>query len=87
MVYAMSWVLQLGLKFYGVKHIGSIKALTTALMVFATASGTAIFGVLIDKGLFNRTDIFIFFRLYFYIYSFLIFNTRKIEPNKNIETA
>ena len=35
---------------YGVKHIGSIKALTTALMVFATASGTAIFGVLIDKG-------------------------------------
>ena len=35
---------------YGVKHIGSINALTTALMVFATASGTAIFGVLIDKG-------------------------------------
>ena len=35
---------------YGVKHIGSIKALTTALMVFATASGTAIFGILIDKG-------------------------------------
>ena len=36
---------------YGVKHIGSIKALTTALMVFATAFGTALFGVLIDKGL------------------------------------
>ena len=35
---------------YGVKHIGSIKALTTALMVFATAFGTALFGVLIDKG-------------------------------------
>ena len=35
---------------YGVKHIGSIKALTTALMVFATAFGTAIFGILIDKG-------------------------------------
>ena len=35
---------------YGVKHIGSIKALTTALMVFATASGTALFGILIDKG-------------------------------------
>ena len=33
---------------YGVKHIGSIKALTTALMVFATAFGTALFGVLID---------------------------------------
>ena len=35
---------------YGVKHIGSIKALTTALMVFATAFGTALFGLLIDKG-------------------------------------
>ena len=36
---------------YGVKFIGSIKALTTALMVFATAFGTALFGILIDKGL------------------------------------
>jgi predicted MFS family arabinose efflux permease len=35
---------------YGVKYIGSIKALTTAFMVFATAFGTAVFGVLIDKG-------------------------------------
>ena len=35
---------------YGVKFIGSIKALTTALMVFATAFGTALFGVLIDNG-------------------------------------
>ena len=35
---------------YGVKYIGSIKALTTALMVFSTAFGTALFGVLIDKG-------------------------------------
>ena len=35
---------------YGVKHIGSIKALTTAFMVFSTAFGTAVFGLLIDKG-------------------------------------
>jgi len=35
---------------YGVKYIGSIKALTTALMVFATAFGTALFGLLIDYG-------------------------------------
>ena len=35
---------------YGVKYIGSIKALTTALMVFSTAFGTAFFGLLIDKG-------------------------------------
>jgi predicted MFS family arabinose efflux permease len=35
---------------YGVKYIGSIKALTSALMVFSTAFGTALFGLLIDKG-------------------------------------
>ena len=35
---------------FGVKYIGSIKALTTALMVFATAFGTALFGFLIDTG-------------------------------------
>ncbi len=35
---------------YGVKYIGSIKALTTALMVFATAFGTALFGIFIDAG-------------------------------------
>ena len=35
---------------YGVKYIGAIKALTTALMVFATAFGTALFGFFIDAG-------------------------------------
>ena len=35
---------------YGVRYIGSIKALTTALMVFSTAFGTALFGILIDIG-------------------------------------
>jgi len=35
---------------YGVKYIGSIKALTTAFMVFSTALGTAVFGILIDNG-------------------------------------
>ncbi|MDC1279782.1 MFS transporter [Pelagibacteraceae bacterium] len=34
---------------YGVKYIGSIKALTTSLMVFSTAFGTAFFGILIDN--------------------------------------
>jgi len=34
---------------YGVKYIGSIKALTTAFMVFSTAIGTASFGILIDN--------------------------------------
>ena len=35
---------------YGVKYLGSIKALTTAMMVFSTAFGTAVFGIIIDKG-------------------------------------
>ena len=35
---------------YGVKYIGGIKAMTSALMVFSTAFGTAMFGFLIDKG-------------------------------------
>ena len=35
---------------YGVKYIGSIRALTVAFMVFATAFGTAVFGILIDYG-------------------------------------
>ena len=35
---------------YGVRFLGSIRALTTALMVFSTAFGTAFFGFLIDKG-------------------------------------
>ena len=35
---------------YGVKYIGSVKALTTSLMVFSTAFGTALFGILIDNG-------------------------------------
>ena len=35
---------------YGVKFIGSIKALTTSMMVFSTAFGTAVFGIIIDYG-------------------------------------
>ena len=35
---------------YGVQYIGSIKALSTAIMVFSTAFGTALFGFLIDIG-------------------------------------
>jgi MFS family permease len=35
---------------YGVNYLGSIKALTGALMVFSTALATAVFGILIDQG-------------------------------------
>ena len=61
---------------YGVKYIGSIKALTTALMVFATAFGTALFGILIDKG-FSIEQIAIISLIYISISLFLLFLIRK----------
>ncbi len=61
---------------YGVKHIGSIKALTTALMVFSTAFGTALFGILIDIG-FSIENIAIISALYILISFILLFLVRK----------
>ena len=61
---------------YGVKHIGSIKALTTALMVFATAFGTALFGVLIDYG-FSIEKIAIVSGIYILVSLVLLFFIRK----------
>ncbi len=61
---------------YGVKHIGSIKALTTALMVFSTAFGTALFGFLIDIG-FSIEKIAIISALYILISFILLFLIRK----------
>ena len=60
---------------YGVKHIGSIKALTTALMVFATAFGTALFGILIDKG-FSIEQISLVSAIYISISLILLFFIR-----------
>ena len=61
---------------YGVKYLGSIKALTTALMVFATAFGTALFGYLIDIG-FTVGDIAIVSGAYIFISLVLLFLVRK----------
>ena len=61
---------------YGVKYIGSIKALTTALMVFATAFGTALFGFLIDIG-FSIDDIAAVSGIYIFISLVLLFLIRK----------
>ena len=67
---------------YGVKYIGSIKALTTALMVFATAFGTALFGVLIDKG-FSIEQIAIISAIYISISLIFLFLIRnKLNPTK-----
>ena len=61
---------------YGVKYLGSIKALTTALMVFATAFGTALFGYLIDIG-FTVGDIATVSGIYIFISLILLFFVRK----------
>ncbi len=65
---------------YGVKFIGSIKALTTALMVFSTAFGTALFGFLIDRG-FSIEQIAIVSFVYILISLILLFFVRnKLNP-------
>ena len=61
---------------YGVKYLGSIKALTTALMVFATAFGTALFGLLIDIG-FTIDDIAVVSGSYILISLIFLFLVRK----------
>jgi predicted MFS family arabinose efflux permease len=66
---------------YGVKHIGSIKALTTALMVFSTAFGTALFGILIDKN-FSIEQIAMISGLYILISIILLFFIKnKLNPS------
>ena len=65
---------------YGVKYIGSIKALTTAFMVFSTAFGTAIFGILIDNG-FSIEEIAIVSGIYVLVSIILLFMIRnKLNP-------
>ena len=67
---------------YGVKFIGSIKALTTAFMVFSTAFGTAVFGLMIDNG-FSIENIAFVSGIYIVIsLFFLILIRNKLEPIK-----
>ncbi len=67
---------------YGVKFIGSIKALTTAFMVFSTAFGTAVFGLMIDNG-FSIENIAFVSGLYIVIsLVLLMFIRNKLEPVK-----
>jgi predicted MFS family arabinose efflux permease len=65
---------------YGVKYIGSIKALTTALMVFSTAFGTALFGILIDNS-FSIEQIALVSGSYILIVKMLLFLIKnKLNP-------
>ena len=67
---------------YGVKYIGSIKALTTGLMVFATAFGTAFFGLLIDRGFSIRQIAFVSGIYILFSLISLFFIRTKLNPTK-----
>ena len=65
---------------YGVKYIGGIKAITNAMMVFATATGAATFGILIDVG-YSINFIALISSIYIAFSLILLFLFRKnIEP-------
>ena len=65
---------------YGVKFIGSIKALTAAFMVFSTAFGTAVFGFMIDNG-FTIENIAFMSGIYIVIsLSLLLIIRKNLEP-------
>ena len=65
---------------YGVKYIGSIKALSTALMVFSTAFGTALFGFLIDQGYSIEQIAFVSFIYILISIILLLFVRNKLNP-------
>ena len=67
---------------YGVRYIGSIKALTTAFMVLSTALGTAVFGFLIDKGLTIENIAFICGSYIIASITLLILFRKTLEPVK-----
>ena len=72
---------------YGVRFIGSIKALTTALMVFSTAFGTSVFGFLIDKN-FSIEKISLICIIYITIsLIFLLVIRKKVEPIHLVKKA
>jgi len=66
---------------YGVKYIGSLKALTTALMVFSTAFGTALFGILIDRGYSIEQIGLVSFTYIFFSIILLFFVKNKLNPH------
>ena len=66
---------------YGVRFIGGIKAMTSALMVFSTAFGTALYGFLIDKG-FGIEQIATFSAIYVGFMLVLLFMIKnKLNPH------
>ena len=69
---------------YGVRFLGGIRALTTALMVFSTAFGTALFGFLIDNG-YSIENITMISALYVSTTLIMLFLVKHTIEPKNIK--
>jgi len=69
---------------YGTKHLGAIRSVTVALMVFSTSLSPVLFGYLIDYG-FSSQQIFLSMFLYTVIANLLFFI--KIKSYKPVITA
>ena len=65
---------------YGPKHLGAIKSLYLALMVFASAVGPAIMGILMDAGL-SIYKVCSFFGIYVTACALLIVLALRMKPN------
>jgi len=65
---------------YGVRYLGGIKAITTSMMVFSTAFGTAIFGILIDFGHSVETIALVCFSYIVIANVLIVLFRKKIEP-------
>jgi len=65
---------------YGVRYLGGIKAITTSMMVFSTAFGTAIFGILIDLGYSIETIALVCFSYIVIANVLIVLFRKKIEP-------
>ena len=72
-------------EYYGTQFLGTIKALGTAIMVFGSALGPGLTGLLIDWG-FGLELQYLIFGFYFVISTFLMFVGIKIySPDKIVE--
>ena len=74
-------------EFYGTRHIGSIKAMTVAVMVLGSAIGPGITGILIDLGIGIERQ-FIGFALYFLLASIVMWvGVQRARPSLTLNVS
>ncbi len=70
-----------GAEFYGTAHIGSIKAMATALMVLGSAIGPGVTGVLIDFGIGIETQFIGVAGYFIFVTVMMIIGIRRATPS------